>query len=61
MLVGLIALTGQFWLDNRSPGKQDVAAHVVNLAWHGLEGLRREPRIHAAAPPRARRSGDEKG
>ncbi|MGC5616783.1 TetR/AcrR family transcriptional regulator [Georgenia sp. Z1491] len=48
MLVGLIALTGQWWLDNRSPGKQDVAAHVVNLAWHGLEGLRREPRIHDA-------------
>ncbi|MGC5628605.1 TetR/AcrR family transcriptional regulator [Georgenia sp. Z1344] len=47
MLVGLIALTGQWWLDNRTPGKQDVAAHVVNLAWHGLEGLRREPRIHA--------------
>lgn len=50
MLVGLIALTGQWWLDNRTHDKADVAAHVVNLAWHGLEGLRREPRIHADGP-----------
>jgi AcrR family transcriptional regulator len=42
MLVGMVALTGQFWLDHRRPDKAEVAAHLVNLAWNGLSGL--EPR-----------------
>src|SRR5699024_10464215 len=29
MLVGMIALTGQWWLEARSPDKADVAAHLV--------------------------------
>lgn len=41
-LVGMVALTGQWWLDVRKPKKSEVAAHLVNLAWHGLDGL--EPR-----------------
>ncbi|MBA8794586.1 AcrR family transcriptional regulator [Friedmanniella endophytica] len=45
MLVGMIALTGQWWLDNRKPRKQDVAAHLVNLAWNGLRGLEAKPRL----------------
>ena len=45
MLVGMIALTGQWWLEARSPKKQDVAAHLVNLAWNGLHGLERSPVI----------------
>lgn len=43
MLVGMVALTGQHWLDSRSPKKADVAAHLVNLAWNGLSGLQRRP------------------
>jgi AcrR family transcriptional regulator len=43
MLVGMVSLTGQSWLETRSPAKEVVAAHVVNLAWHGLTGLRAEP------------------
>jgi AcrR family transcriptional regulator len=43
MLVGMVALTGQYWLDHRKPKKQDVAAHLVNLAWNGLSGLERRP------------------
>lgn len=43
MLVGMIALVGQWWLDNRKFKKQEVAAHVVNLAWNGLTGLERKP------------------
>jgi AcrR family transcriptional regulator len=43
MLVGMVALTGQWWLDARRPQKADVAAHLVNLAWNGLSGLEPEP------------------
>ena len=45
MLVGMVALTGQWWLDAQSPKKQDVAAHLVNLAWNGLQGLERRPTL----------------
>lgn len=56
MLVGMIALTGQWWLDTRTPKKAEVAAHLVNLTWNGLHGLQRSPTIAAgrsrrAAPP----------
>ncbi|HBO55222.1 TetR/AcrR family transcriptional regulator [Janibacter terrae] len=43
MLVGMVSLTGQSWLETRSPAKEVVAAHVVNLAWNGLTGLRSAP------------------
>jgi AcrR family transcriptional regulator len=46
MLVGMVALTGQYWLDARKPGKQEVAAHLVNLAWNGLSSLQRNPTLH---------------
>ncbi len=46
MLVGMVALTGQWWLDSRKPKKQDVAAHLVNLAWNGLSNLEPKPRLH---------------
>jgi AcrR family transcriptional regulator len=45
MLVGMVALTGQWWLDSRKPKKADVAAHLVNLAWNGLSGLEAKPRL----------------
>ncbi|MGW1837936.1 TetR family transcriptional regulator [Streptomyces sp. BBFR2] len=44
-LVGMVALTGQWWLDVRKPKKAEVAAHLVNLAWHGLDGLEARPRL----------------
>ena len=43
MLVGMIALTGQWWLDARKPKKSEVAAHLVNLAWNGLSGMEPKP------------------
>ncbi|MDQ4503725.1 TetR/AcrR family transcriptional regulator [Sinomonas sp. ASV322] len=49
MLVGMVAMTGQWWLDARSPDKQTVAAHLVNLAWNGLTGLQKEPALVDAA------------
>jgi AcrR family transcriptional regulator len=45
MLVGMVALTGQWWLDARKPRKQDVAAHLVNLAWNGLSRLEAKPTL----------------
>ncbi|HYI59212.1 MAG TPA: TetR/AcrR family transcriptional regulator [Microlunatus sp.] len=48
MLVGMIALTGQWWLSARRPKKSEVAAHVVNLAWNGLAHLDVKPRLVTA-------------
>jgi len=44
MLVGMTALTGQWWLDVRKPRKEEVVAHLVNLAWNGLGQLEAKPR-----------------
>jgi AcrR family transcriptional regulator len=45
MLVGMVALTGQWWAEDRKPPKQVVAAHLVNLAWNGLSTLERRPTL----------------
>ena len=45
MLVGMVALTGQWWLDVRKPKKEEVVAHLVNLAWNGLVGMESKPRL----------------
>jgi AcrR family transcriptional regulator len=45
MLVGMVALTGQWWLDARKPKREEVAAHLVNLAWNGLSDLEKKPRL----------------
>jgi AcrR family transcriptional regulator len=47
MLVGMVALTGQWWLDSRKMKKADVAAHLVNLAWNGLAGLEKKPTLRS--------------
>jgi AcrR family transcriptional regulator len=44
-LVGMVALTGQWWLDARRPKRDEVAAHLVNLAWNGLSHLEPKPRL----------------
>jgi AcrR family transcriptional regulator len=44
-LVGMVALTGQWWLDARKPKRDEVAAHLVNLAWNGLSHLEHRPRL----------------
>lgn len=51
MLVGMVALTGQYWLDVRKPAKSEVAAHLVNLAWNGLAGLQRNPTLLGDSRP----------
>jgi AcrR family transcriptional regulator len=44
-LVGMVALTGQWWLEVRKPDKDQVAAHLVNLAWNGLSHLDDKPTL----------------
>ncbi|MGH3730956.1 MAG: TetR family transcriptional regulator [Micromonosporaceae bacterium] len=44
-LVGMVALTGRWWLDARKPNKETVAAHLVNLAWNGLSHLDAKPSL----------------
>jgi AcrR family transcriptional regulator len=45
MLVGMVGTTGQWWLDARTPDKDVVAAHLVNLAWNGLANLEQNPEL----------------
>ncbi|GAA3631893.1 TetR family transcriptional regulator [Lentzea atacamensis] len=44
-LVGMVALTGQWWLEVRKPKKDEVAAHLVNLAWKGLSAMDHKPKL----------------
>jgi AcrR family transcriptional regulator len=50
-LVGMVALTGRWWLEVRKPRKEMVAAHLVNLAWNGLSNLEAKPEL-GMRPPR---------
>jgi len=45
-LVGMVALTGQWWLDARKPKRDEVVAHLVNLSWNGLSRLDKKPRLN---------------
>ncbi|PZU42241.1 MAG: TetR/AcrR family transcriptional regulator [Arsenicicoccus sp.] len=47
MLVGMVAIPGGWWLDSRRMKKEDVAAHLVNLAWNGLAGMEAKPVLRA--------------
>jgi AcrR family transcriptional regulator len=51
-LIGMVALTGTYWLDVRKPKREEVAAHLVNLAWNGLSGL--EPKPYLTTDHKAR-------
>jgi AcrR family transcriptional regulator len=53
MLVGMVALTGQWWLEVRKPMRDEVAAHLVNLGWNGLRGLESEPSLSIGPAGRA--------
>jgi AcrR family transcriptional regulator len=49
MLVGMVASAGQWWLDERKPKLEEMAAHLVNLAWNGLSQLDPKPRLSSEA------------
>ena len=44
MLVGMIGFTGEWWIESGSSLSRDtVPAPIVDLAWHGLGGIEKEP------------------
>ncbi len=45
MLVGMTAYTCQFWADQRKISKEQLAAHIVNLAWYGLSRMEAKPQL----------------
>jgi len=49
MLVGMVTSAGQWWLDARKPELEEMAAHLVNLAWNGMRELDPKPRLSAEA------------
>jgi AcrR family transcriptional regulator len=49
MLVGMVAFAGQWWLDARKPKVEEMAAHLVNLAWNGMAKLDPKPRLSSEA------------
>lgn len=63
-LVGMVAMTGQWWLDEQQFSKEQVASYLVNLAWNGMVAIENEPRLRVRAVepitpvtgPRARRA-----
>jgi AcrR family transcriptional regulator len=57
MLVGMVAFAGQWWLDVRKPKLEEMAAHLVNLAWNGLSQLDPKPKI---APEALKQLNDKK-
>lgn len=46
-LVGMVALVGQWWLDERKPKRDVVVAHLINVAWNGLKDLDPRPAVRS--------------
>ena len=45
MFVGMVALTGQWWLDESGAKKEEVISHLINLVWNGAVGLEQNPKL----------------
>lgn len=45
MLVGMTVFTGQYWADRPKVSKEQLAAYLVDLAWHGLSRLDAKPQL----------------
>ncbi len=45
MLVGSVALVGQWWEEERPMDKEEIVAFAVNKVWYGLSGLRKNPTL----------------
>ncbi|WP_051461446.1 TetR/AcrR family transcriptional regulator [Tomitella biformata] len=44
-LVGVVSTSATWWLDVRTPAKEEMASHLVNLCWNGLLHLDAEPTL----------------
>ena len=48
----IVALAGQWWVDNREStdlDKREVATHLVNLTWNGMRHLNPHPHLRTGA------------
>ena len=45
MLVGMTVFTGQYWAAHPKVSKEQLAAYIVDLAWHGLSRLDSKPTL----------------
>lgn len=45
MLVGMVSSTGVWWVDVQKPKRDELAAHLVNLAWNGLSHMAAKPQL----------------
>lgn len=68
MLVGMTVFTGQYWADRPKVSKEQLAAYIVDLAWHGLSRLDSKPQLffegakaRKEAERRAKRESDSGG
>jgi AcrR family transcriptional regulator len=50
MLVGMVAMTGEWWAQDRRPSKEQVITQVVNMAWNGVNHLERDPHLVTRDP-----------
>lgn len=44
-LTGMVGMTGLWWVEDRNPSKELVAAHLVDLALNGMARLSPEPHL----------------
>ena len=58
-LVGMVSMTAQWWLDERQPAKEVVAAHIVNLCWNGLAGMKSTPTLSAEVQEQLNHAGEK--
>ncbi|RSZ65611.1 TetR/AcrR family transcriptional regulator [Corynebacterium hylobatis] len=58
-LVGMVSMTAQWWLDEREPAKEVVAAHIVNLCWNGLAGMKSSPTLSDGVQEQLRQAGEK--
>ncbi len=61
MLIGMTVYTCQYWADQRKISKEQLAAHIVNLAWYGLSRMEAKPELRfesAKAVKQARRQAE---
>jgi hypothetical protein len=39
----MVTSVGQWWIENRKQGVEEVASHITALAWRGLRRLPKKP------------------
>ena len=44
-LIGMVTYVGQWWMEDRRPSVEEVANHIVALAWMGLRHLPKRPTL----------------